>query len=109
MKQKKVNSLLKGVAGVGAALGGAAAFTDADVVYADELKTEENEAVEGTILTQEEASESAAEVLSTSTENEKTASNSYSDVIKTSETNSESAGNSVSEQQSESELTEGTE
>ena len=46
MKQKKVNSLLKGVAGVGAALGGAVAFTDADVVYADELETEENEDVE---------------------------------------------------------------
>ena len=100
MKQKKVNSLLKGVAGVGAALGGAAAFTDADVVYAEELETGENVDVEKTILTQEEASESAAEVLSTSTKNEESASNSYSEVGANSESNSVSAGNSVSEQQS---------
>ena len=85
MKQKKVNSLLKGVAGVGAALGGAAAFTDADVVYADELEGKKgNEGGEETILTQEEASESAAEVLSTSTKNEESASNSYSEVELTS-------------------------
>ena len=43
MKQKKVNSLLKGVAGVGVALGGAAAFTDADVVYAAESGNQSEE------------------------------------------------------------------
>ena len=63
MKQKKVNSLLKGVAGVGAALGGAAAFTDADVVYADELEGKKgNEGGEETILTQAEASEHVRQI-----------------------------------------------
>ena len=35
---KKVKRVLKGVAGLGAAFGGAEAFTDADVVYANELQ-----------------------------------------------------------------------
>ena len=43
MKRKKVNSLLKGVAGFGVALGGATVFTDADVVYADEIDAASNE------------------------------------------------------------------
>ena len=36
--KKKVNDILKGVAGAGVALGGAAAFGEMDVVYASELE-----------------------------------------------------------------------
>ncbi len=46
--KKKVNDLLKGVAGAGVALGGAAAFGEMDVVYASELEdvTSQNNAEE---------------------------------------------------------------
>ena len=41
MKRKTVNSILKGVAGVGLTLGGVSALSDANLVFANELETSE--------------------------------------------------------------------
>lgn len=37
MEKKKANKILKSVAGVGVALGGASVFSEGDVVFAEEL------------------------------------------------------------------------
>ena len=79
MKQKKVNSLLKGVAGVGAALGGAAAFTDADVVYAAESENQ-SEKSEAPVI-EELAAQSASQVVAISQANSGSAANSNSIVL----------------------------
>ena len=41
--KKKTNDILKGVAGAGIALGGAAAFGEMDVIYAAEYESEQSE------------------------------------------------------------------
>ena len=40
--KKKVNDILKGVAGAGIALGGAAAFGEGDLIYAAEMEQSES-------------------------------------------------------------------
>ncbi len=61
MEKKKVNKILKSVAGVGVALGGASAFSDGDVVFAAEQEqqtvTEEQEQVVETEQKESEAHE----------------------------------------------------
>ena len=76
MKRKKVNSLLKGVAGFGVALGGATVFTDADVVYANEAEDvlaqseQEGDAVE---TLESQSQQTQEEVSTTSVANETSA------------------------------------
>lgn len=99
MSKKKLNSILKGVAGVGVALGGASAFSEGDIVFAAEIEEEQQEKqVQETVslLGETDASESMSAVLLNSVENDTSASNSYSEIIEKSEANSTSAGNSDS-------------
>ena len=103
MKQKKVNSLLKGVAGVGAALGGAAAFTDADVVYAAESENQ-SEKSEAPVI-EELAAQSASQVVAISQANSGSAANSNSIVLSNSDSTSTLASTSDSIVDSNSEAT----
>ena len=57
MKNKNVNQILKGVAGVGTVLGGASVVTETDMMYAVELEQREEELEE----VEELASASAVE------------------------------------------------
>ena len=88
--KKRVNNILKGVAGAGVALGGASAFTGNDVVYATELELKEEELDELESLASE--SEVASETLSEE----------HSEARSESVVASESASTSASEVASES-------
>ena len=46
MNKKKVNNILKGVAGVGAALGGASVLGESDVVFAAEVDMRDEQTIE---------------------------------------------------------------
>ena len=106
MKRKKVNSLLKGVAGFGVALGGATVFTDADVVYANDAEgvlaqsEQEGDAVE---TLESQSQQTQEEVSSTSEANSTSAAKSDAEVNATSEANKETASNSASEADAKSE------
>ena len=93
MKKKKVNSILKGMAGVGVALGGVSVLTDADLVYAAELEEELSEQEEIPTLEQQ-ASQSAAEADSVSDANSISADDSNSEVQSTSGSNADSTATS---------------
>lgn len=93
MKKKKVNSILKGMAGVGVALGGVSVLTDADLVYAAELEEELSEQEEIPTLEQQ-ASQSAAEAESVSDANSISADDSNSEVQSTSGSNADSTATS---------------
>ena len=58
MKKKEVNAILKGVAGVGVALGGASAFGEGDVVYAAEIGLNEEDGIENELEEQMMTTES---------------------------------------------------
>lgn len=101
MKKKKVNSILKGMAGIGVTLGGISVLTDADLVYAAELDEELSEQEETPALEQQ-ASQSAAEAESVSNANSVSLDGSNSDVQTTSGSNADSAATSDSAVQSTS-------
>ena len=83
---KKVNDILKGVAGVGAAIGGANVLAESNVVYAVELKNEELLEEQDLELTQEgSASQSMSVAIETSEANYKEASESLIEALAKSE------------------------
>lgn len=61
--KKKVNTLLKGVAGVGVALGGTSAFSDADLVYAANIEDEQQKGIGTGNYEQETASNFGSDSL----------------------------------------------
>ena len=94
---KKVNDILKGVAGVGAAIGGANVLAESNVVYAVELKNEELLEEQDLELTQEgSASQSMSVAIETSETNFEKASESYAEALAKSET-AEELGEAASE------------
>lgn len=101
MEKKKANKILKSVAGVGVALGGASVFSEGDVVFAEELEQDQYDqfGIETLGLINEEDASEANTVQLSETGNGKseaqTLSESTEEVVKTSESNSTNASEST--------------
>ena len=105
MEKKKANKILKSVAGVGVALGGASVFSEGDVVFAAETDLIEQQdqydqyGIETLGLINEEDASEANTVQLSETGNGKseaqTLSESMEEVVKTSESNSTNASEST--------------